>query len=414
MNTLPLQQWVIAFRWNYDGKSINKQISKQEAARDNLNDAIIRIGREKPSCNLYLEDISVSGQHAEIYFNEQQQKFFIKSLQPRNITKVDGQDLIYGEELPLNNSSSIVLGQQKIEVTKIQVFELPATNYSGIVNYSPNSNPVNPNLNPVNPSPNSVNPNPNPVNPNPNSIPVNLNLNLSNTDPKPNLNQSKHWWQEPTIQVAIIGAIVAFVGSLLTLNGSILSQQTEKEKQNIQVKADKEKQQNDFEINQRRLYLEKLDKHREKVRELKETMKQKNESYNQLTLVNNDCPNPVRVAVSFTALDEISETRGWFLLEKGIPPVPTGAATTYDAITLFATTTINNKEVIWEPIRTGYIQRFISKDEFNYIQEPFLDANIDKKSPVKFYSVKFDSRVTNKAFKCSDQGTLTLVNADQK
>lgn len=89
MNALPLQQWVIAFRWNYNGNSINKQISTQEAARDNLNGAIIRIGREKPSHNLYLEDSSVSGQHAEVYFNEQQQKFFIKSLQPRNTTKVD-------------------------------------------------------------------------------------------------------------------------------------------------------------------------------------------------------------------------------------------------------------------------------------------------------------------------------------
>ena len=60
MNSLSLQQWVIAFRWNYDGNPINKQISKQEATRDNLNGAIIRIGREKPSCNLHLDDSSVS------------------------------------------------------------------------------------------------------------------------------------------------------------------------------------------------------------------------------------------------------------------------------------------------------------------------------------------------------------------
>ncbi|MDF5737203.1 MULTISPECIES: hypothetical protein [unclassified Nostoc] len=44
MNTLPLQQWVIAFRWEHNGNLIDKKISKPEAERDNLNGAIIRIG----------------------------------------------------------------------------------------------------------------------------------------------------------------------------------------------------------------------------------------------------------------------------------------------------------------------------------------------------------------------------------
>lgn len=381
MNALSLQQWVIAFRWNYNGNLIKKQISKQEAARDNFNGAIIRIGREQPSCNLYLEDSSVSGQHAEIYFNEQQQKFFIKSLSPKNTTKVDGQDLVYGEELPLKNNSTIVLGRQQIEVTNIQVFELESTDYSGIVKSSSNSSPV--------------------VNSHPNSSLDNSSLNLT---------KSKHWWHDPTVKVAIIGAIVTLFGSLITWNANTMSRDTEIKKQDKQLISDHRKQNNEFQFKRQELYLQQVKDHRKDVRERKREMKGK---YNQLMLVNNNCPDTVRVATSFTALDDVSKTRGWFLFEKEIPAT-VGVATTYNSVFLHAKTKINQKDVKWEPTKTGRIKRSVSQDDFQYIEEPFLDPNIDKNNPVEFYQVKFksnSSKVTKKAFNCSD-GTLNLVDAD--
>ncbi|BCL39700.1 FHA domain-containing protein [Nostoc sp. MS1] len=311
MNALTSQQWVIAFQWNYNGNLINKKISKQEATRDNLNGAVIRIGREKPSCNLYLEDISVSGQHAEIYFDEQQQKFFIKSLSPKNTTKVDGQDLVYGEELPLKNGSNIVLGQLNIEVTNIQVYELEATNYSGFVNPKPNSNPVNSvspssNSNPVNSNISSI-----PVNLNPNSNPVNLNVNLRNTDPEPDSNKSKRWWQEPTIQVAIISAVVGIVTAAVTWYNNNQTQQTEILKSQLATNsAEKLK------------YIERLESHKKEVIKLLEKdEKTGNLIYSRLQLTS-DCNKFITFAVSYIAPNDVEETKGWFNLTNERPIVP--------------------------------------------------------------------------------------------
>ncbi|WP_193194089.1 FHA domain-containing protein [Nostoc sp. MG11] len=397
MNASTLQ-WAITFQWNdvSTGNLKTQQISKQQVSKH--NHAII-IGRDNVVCDIVINDSSVSKEHVKIYCDEQIRRFIIKNLRDTNIPKVDDEDLAIGKELPLKLNSKIVLGTQKIEIIDIQIYELESTNYSGLKFSSKNSSLVNPNQNsnPVNSNKNSSS-----VNPNPNSSPVN---------PDSTSNKPKHWWQEPTIQVAIIGAIVTLVGSILTLNANIMSQKTEEIKQRVQLQADKLKQQEEFKIEKQKLYNQKFSDHRQKVREIKETMRQKKEFYNQLTLKTNDsCPNTVRVAISFTALDDVSETRGWINVEPGGLDRTPGGATIYAGVFLHAKTSVNNEEIIWEPTKTGRIERFVEKKEFNYIQEPFLDANIEEK-PVKFYEVKLERKITKKAFNCN-AGTLQLVDAE--
>ena len=69
----------------------------------------------------------MSRQHAQIYFDKDKQKLFIKSLQPEDtkiITKIDGQDLVNGKGLPLKQKGTIILGQQKIEYNKQKELEI--------------------------------------------------------------------------------------------------------------------------------------------------------------------------------------------------------------------------------------------------------------------------------------------------
>lgn len=418
MNTLPLQQWVIAFRWEHNGNLMDKKISKQEATRANLNGAIIRIGRDQASCNLHLEDSSVSGQHAEIYFNEQQQKFFIKSLQLKNITNVDGQDLSYGKELPLQENSTIVLGQQKIVVNNIQIYQVQGTNYSGIAssNSSSNSNPANPNPNPTpvnsNPSPIPANPNPNstPVNLTPNSTPFNLNVNLRNVDQKPDSNKPKHWLQEPTVQAAIIAGLVGIVGALLTLYSSIKNQELETYKTEQQLRIDQEKFKTTFNAEEKKKYQDRLLAHRDKVLALR---KENGNVYNKLKLINK-CFLPVSIAASFTALDDVLEVRGWLVIEPQGDVSP-GYFTNYSAIHLHALiykkdeNLGKNKKIIWTGDGIRLVKRYVVERDFTYIEDPRFDEN-DKPEQVNFYRLNYDKNndnYTTKTFTC-DGDSLQL------
>ncbi|MEH1900213.1 MAG: FHA domain-containing protein [Nostoc sp.] len=281
MNTLPLQQWVIAFRWEHNGNLIDKKISKPEAERDNLNGAIIRIGRDKQSCNLYLEEISVSSQHAEIYCNEQQQKFFIKSLKPNIILQVDGQNLVYGKELPLKNNSSIVLGLQKLEVTNINIYPVQPTNYSGVANSTPNSIPVNSsqNFNQVN----STN---------------------SNTDAK------NKFWQDKAILGVLVTFFVGIVTAGVTWYNNTQTQKTEILKSKLQTDSAEKLD-----------YIKRLQAHKQTIIDLLKKDKDNNQIYSRLTLTS-DCGKPINVAVSYLALNDIEETKGWFIVTNKRPLSP--------------------------------------------------------------------------------------------
>ncbi|HIK07184.1 MAG TPA: FHA domain-containing protein [Trichormus sp. M33_DOE_039] len=116
MNSLTLQ-------WYDAGQNYTQQIYEQQPSK---NPGTIRIGRDKLQCDIVLIPGTVSRLHVEIYFNSQQQSFYIRNLQPNNPPLVDGQQLIQGDR-PLNQGSIVYLGQVKLQVTAVNISTMAAT-----------------------------------------------------------------------------------------------------------------------------------------------------------------------------------------------------------------------------------------------------------------------------------------------
>lgn len=113
MNALTLQ-------WHNAGQEKRQQISDRQASK---NPGTFRIGRDPLQCDIVLSDATVSRLHIEIFFNQQQQNFYIRNLKLGNPPLVDGQQLFHNSEMPLREGSIIRLGQN----TEIKV-ETVATN----------------------------------------------------------------------------------------------------------------------------------------------------------------------------------------------------------------------------------------------------------------------------------------------
>ena len=117
MNALTLQ-------WHDAGQQKTQQISDHQASR---NPGTFRIGRDPVQCDLVLSDVTVSRLHIEIFFNQQQQNFYIRNLKQGNPPLVDGQQLFQGE-IPLRQGSAIRLGQNtEIRVTAVATNAIAAT-----------------------------------------------------------------------------------------------------------------------------------------------------------------------------------------------------------------------------------------------------------------------------------------------
>jgi len=67
-----------------------------------------------------MSDLTVSGLHVEIFFNEQQKCFYIRNLRPSNPPIIDGQQLLNGE-VALSQGSTIYLGQLQLTVTTVVI-----------------------------------------------------------------------------------------------------------------------------------------------------------------------------------------------------------------------------------------------------------------------------------------------------
>jgi pSer/pThr/pTyr-binding forkhead associated (FHA) protein len=216
-------QWAITFQWEESGKFKNQQISKGQVINNNHNGDII-IGRDSQVCDLVINNNSVSAQHIIISFKEEQQKFFIKSLNPQNISNLNGQNIDSGKEFELLINSIIFLGKQRLQIIDIQIYQLPSTDYSGILPANTNSIPA----------------------------PQNLNFNevssISNTSQttklNSHLNETRFSWKEPTIIVAIIGGIATIISAFISLSGNIMEKKgggiqgenNTKYKENIELK----------------------------------------------------------------------------------------------------------------------------------------------------------------------------------
>ncbi|NET89803.1 MAG: protein kinase [Kamptonema sp. SIO1D9] len=82
------------------------------------NPGTFRIGRDPARCDLVLSDPMVSGLHAEIFFDSQQQRFWLRSLTQNSVTVVNGQPLS-NVEVPLRHGSRLKLGQTDLQATVI-------------------------------------------------------------------------------------------------------------------------------------------------------------------------------------------------------------------------------------------------------------------------------------------------------
>lgn len=137
MNALTLQ-------WHDAGQDKTQNIYENQPSK---NPYTVRIGRDPLRCDILLSNPTVSGLHVEIFFHNQQKCFYIRNLRSPNPPLVDGQQLIQGE-MPLHEGSTIYLGQAKLQVTHINIFNIPATILTPpqpLVNHShPQQLPVQP------------------------------------------------------------------------------------------------------------------------------------------------------------------------------------------------------------------------------------------------------------------------------
>ena len=350
MNTNSLT-WAITFQWHDSGnpKIKQKQISQTQVAKHN---GIIIIGRDPNVCDLVLNNQSVSSQQAEIYFNEEQQQFFIKNKNTVNTTTIDGNDLALNKELLVNNGSLIILGQQQIEITEIKIYPLPPTNYSS--------------TNPTSGLTGSV------------PKPVINNLNISpDSSATANTDDKKDSWTDNDKQIVIaIATVAAAVVTALSgwyVNESNHKAETDKAKitarsnedtEKTKLKYEKEKREIDLKHEKEKLYSEEFIKHQHNVASLKE----KNPHYNKLRLINN-CPETLSIAARFRALDDVMQTKGWLYIKRG-GGISTDYFTRDNSIYLYATTNSNSEKIVLKG--KEFMQTYIEKEDFEYIDNPFL------------------------------------------
>ncbi len=96
------------------------QAQKRYNQQSSKNLGTYRIGRDPSRCDLVLGNPTVSGLHVEIFFDSQQQGFFIRNLRQSNPPLVDGKQLL-DNVLPLFEGSTIYLGQQELKVAEISI-----------------------------------------------------------------------------------------------------------------------------------------------------------------------------------------------------------------------------------------------------------------------------------------------------
>jgi eukaryotic-like serine/threonine-protein kinase len=93
--------------------------------QDGKNPGTIRIGRDPQACDLVLPEPTVSGLHVEIFFNTEQQRFYLRCLRQSNPPLVDGH--LTTKEVELAPGSSLRLGDLDLRVAAISVKQYPTS-----------------------------------------------------------------------------------------------------------------------------------------------------------------------------------------------------------------------------------------------------------------------------------------------
>jgi serine/threonine protein kinase len=107
----------LLLRWVEGGKIMARAIHEKQRSK---NPGTVRIGSDATLCDIVLSEPTVSGLHAEIFFNPLEKRFYLRSLQQSNPPVVDGQPLTSGERVLLQGSR-VQLGQIELKVLTISL-----------------------------------------------------------------------------------------------------------------------------------------------------------------------------------------------------------------------------------------------------------------------------------------------------
>lgn len=115
----------LTLMWTENRQIITQTIREQQPSQE---PATVRIGRDPARCDIVLTEPTVSGLHVEIFFNSQNNRFYLRNLRYNNPPLVDGKNIIQGE-VPLTEGSIIHLGQMVLKVLGVIVREgeVPST-----------------------------------------------------------------------------------------------------------------------------------------------------------------------------------------------------------------------------------------------------------------------------------------------
>jgi hypothetical protein len=106
-------------------EAYQKRMATIRDGQPSKNPGSVRIGRDPVKCDLVISDLTVSGLHVEIFFDNATHTFVLRNMRDSNPPTVNGRQVIHGE-IPLSQGSTIYLGQ--VIVTVLAVSLAPPNN----------------------------------------------------------------------------------------------------------------------------------------------------------------------------------------------------------------------------------------------------------------------------------------------
>jgi len=125
----------LTIEWQEANKLRVEQIRECQPSK---NPGTVRLGRNPTQCDIVLRHPTVSGLHVEIFFDRQQERFYLRNLRHSNPPLVNGKNLAQGA-LEISQGSTIYLGEIALEVVSENI------NYLG--DDTPSNLPVLSNIN---------------------------------------------------------------------------------------------------------------------------------------------------------------------------------------------------------------------------------------------------------------------------
>ena len=102
----------LTIEWQEANKLRVEEIREYQPSK---NPGTVRIGRNPNQCDIVLRHPTVSGLHVEIFFDREQERFYLRNLRHSNPPLVNGKNLAQGA-LAISQGSTICLGEIALEV----------------------------------------------------------------------------------------------------------------------------------------------------------------------------------------------------------------------------------------------------------------------------------------------------------